>query len=378
MDHRDKLLSIVQEKGPLLPSQINKELRTNVLFASAMLSEMVQSKKLKISSIRVGGSPLYYCEGQENSLEQFAEKLSEPDRSAFTLLKNSKILRDRDQEPYTRVALREIKDFAIPLEVNADNYSDLFWKYYLVSDQEAESLIKDYINAMEKNNELPARPEQPKAVPERPKEIQATISDVEHKDIIPAPITHPEPEHITQTPELEKEPEVVPQESGVLPQKPVTEVTMTQLDEKHVPEFSYRPAVSFSTAIDTDEQLTIDKEPEPEPEPELPEYPEDDEFFQKVSEFFSDSGIEILDFENIRTGTEYDFTIRIPSNVGHLKYYCKAKSKAKLNEGDLSTTFVYGQMKKLPILLLTVGDMTKKAEELLNSEFKNMFVKRID
>ena len=60
MDHREKLLKIVQDKGPLLPAQINRELNTNVLFASAMLSEMVDAKKLRLSSMKIGGSPLYY------------------------------------------------------------------------------------------------------------------------------------------------------------------------------------------------------------------------------------------------------------------------------------------------------------------------------
>lgn len=367
MDHREKLLSIVKEKGPLLPSQINKELRTNVLFASAMLSEMVQQKKLKLSSMKVGGSPLYYCDGQENSLEQFAEKLSEADRQAFTQLKSSKVLRDRDQDPHTRVALREIKDFAIPLEVNADGYSDLFWKYYLVSDGEAESLIRDYINSMEQKQA--EQESAPAAEPERPKEVQATIGEVEIPEA-------PQQEQVeVEAPAAE----LVPEEpQSIHPQSPVDSVTMTHLQENQVPEFAYQPAFSFSTAIDTEEQLTLEKEPEPEPEPEAPEFPEDDEFFGKVRSFFDQSGIEIQEFENIRTGTEYDFIISLPSNVGALTYYCKAKSKSKLNEGDLSTTFVYGQMKKLPILLLTVGDLTKKAEELLESEFRNMFVKRID
>ena len=76
MDHRENILKIVKEKGPLLPAQVNKELRTNVLFASAMLSEMVDQKKIRLSSMRVGGSPLYFCEGQEHLLEKFAHKMN--------------------------------------------------------------------------------------------------------------------------------------------------------------------------------------------------------------------------------------------------------------------------------------------------------------
>jgi hypothetical protein len=373
MDHRENILKIVKEKGPLLPSQINKELRTNVLFASAMLSEMVDQKKIRLTSMKVGGSPLYYCDGQETALEQFAGKLGDAEKNAFSLIKNSKILRDRDQEPQTRVALREIKDFAIPLEVTANGQSDLFWKFYLVQDEEANALIKDYINT---------RAQKP-AEPPKPKEVQAKIDTAPPKpqESTPAPTSPPRsaPPPQPASPPVQAQAAPAPASTPApAPKEPVTSVKMTPLEESEVPEFEYQPAFSFSTLIDTDEPVKIEKkEPEPEPEPAQPEFPEDDEFFNKVRSFFDTSGIEILGFELVRKGGEYDFTIRLPSNVGHLNYYCKAKSKAKINDGDLSTAFVHGQIKKLPILFLTVGDLTKRAEDLLNKEFKNMFVKRI-
>ena len=116
---------------------------------------------------------------------------------------------------------------------------------------------------------------------------------------------------------------------------------------------------------------------EPEPEEKSLVFPEDDDFFNTIKDFFEKSGIEIVDFEPIRKGSEHDFVITLPSNVGVLNYYCKAKSKAKINEGDLSTAFVQGQIKKLPIIFITVGNLTKKAEDLLSKEFKNMFIKKI-
>jgi hypothetical protein len=346
MDHRDKLLSIVKEKGPLLPAQINKEMRTNVLFASAMLSEMVDQKKLRLTSMKVGGS----------------HKMNEKDYRTFELLKKTRVMRDRDQDPQIRVSLRELKDFAIPLEVTVNGGGDLFWKFYLVSDDEAKSVIKDYLNSKLPAKEMPAQAK----TPEKAKEVQSTIPPVKKEE----QKIRPEPK-----------PEVRPEAQVASPQKPVTSVKMTTLEESKVPEFSYEPSVSFSTTIDTEEKVQIEKKPEPEPEPE-PEpleasFPQDDDFFEKVRSFFDASGIEILEFNLVRKGTEYDFVINLPSNVGTLMYYCKAKSKAKVSDGDLSTAFVYGQMKKLPILFLTLGDMTKRAEELLATEFKSMFVRKI-
>jgi hypothetical protein len=347
MDHRESLLNIVKEKGPLLPAQINKEMHTNVLFASAMLAEMVDQKKMRLTSMKVGGSPLYYTDGQEHLLERFAHKLGEKDYRTFELLKKSRIIRDRDMDPQSRVSLREIKDFAIPLEVTADAYSDLFWKYYLVSDEDAKLLITDYINARLQKTE--ARPE--------PKEVQSTISETAVN--VPEPV----------------EQKIVSKPVS----KPVSSVSMTPIDESALAEFSCEPAVSFSTVIDTDEKVKLEKKPAPvfvEPS-KIAAFPNEDKFFSRVKAFFDSSGIEIAEFSIVKKASEYEFVINLPSNVGSLVYYCRAKSKAKISDADLSTAFVRGQIKKLPVLFLTPGELTKMANELLSKEFKSMFVKKI-
>ncbi|MBI5397830.1 hypothetical protein HZB03_00035, partial [Candidatus Woesearchaeota archaeon] len=48
------------------------------------------------------------------------------------------------------------------------------------------------------------------------------------------------------------------------------------------------------------------------------------------------------------------------------------------NDGDLSSAYVQGQIKKLPVLFLTTGELSKKAEDLASREFKSMFIKRIE
>jgi hypothetical protein len=320
MDHRDKLFDIVKQKGPLLPAQINKELHTNVLFASAMLAEMVDNKKLKLTSMKVGGSPLYYCDGQENLLENFANKLNDSNHKAFEILKSIKVVRDRDQETDIRVSLREIKDFAVPLEVTANGSADLFWKYYLVSDDEAKALIANMMNAMYGKKEKK--------------------HGEHHKKSVSVSVAH----------------------------------------GADVDEIAYSPAVSFSTVIDTDEKVKLEKK-RPLPaivEEKMVVFPQDDSFFERVKAFFDASGISITDFSLVKKGSEFDFVINLPTNIGSICYYCKAKSKAKINDIDISTAFVKGTMKKLPIVYLTDGELTKGAKELLNKEFRNMFVRKFE
>ncbi len=149
MEANDRILAIVKEKGPILPVQIAREINDNILMTSARLSELLCTKQIKISSLKVGSSPLYYSQGQENKLQNFADNLNQMEKKAYSLLLQNKVLRDSAQEPAIRVALREVKDFAVPLQVNYENKTEIFWKWYLIGSKEAESSIKNIFSKKE-------------------------------------------------------------------------------------------------------------------------------------------------------------------------------------------------------------------------------------
>lgn len=123
---KEKILKFLEEKGPSLPVSIAKRIELNTIFTSAFLSELVSEGKIKISNMKVGGSPLYYTLEKKQMLENFSSFLSNKEREAFELLKSSNYLQDDLQHPAIRVALRSLKDFAVPLKIN----NKLFWKYF--------------------------------------------------------------------------------------------------------------------------------------------------------------------------------------------------------------------------------------------------------
>src|SRR3989338_7615386 len=168
MDNRDKILEFVKAKGPVLPVQVSKEIGTDILMASAHLAELTASSKLKISTIKVGSSPLYYLPGQEEMLQKYTTNMNDKEKKAFDLLNQNKILRDAEQEPVIRVALREIKDFAIPLNVNYNNNKEIFWKWYLINNEEAERIIKDKLQILEKPIEKAVETIQEQKIEEKP------------------------------------------------------------------------------------------------------------------------------------------------------------------------------------------------------------------
>ena len=123
---KDKIISFIQRNGPSIPVHISKQINENMIFTGAVLSELASNKKLLISNAKIGGSPVYYLSGQEYKLSQVLYPyLKDVYKKVHDLLRQKIILRDKELEPWQRVALRESKDFAIMLSLQD---GEIFWK----------------------------------------------------------------------------------------------------------------------------------------------------------------------------------------------------------------------------------------------------------
>lgn len=181
---KSKVISILQRNGPSLPVKISKGIEENIIFAGAVLSELASNKKVLISNAKIGGSPVYYLPGQEPRLSQVLYPyLKDVYKKVHDLLRQKIILRDKELEPWQRAALRESKDFAIMLTITS---GEIFWKWYLISDSEAESSIKKYLGIEEKSEpkteeekiELPKEREIPKPKIEKPVEVRKEKQEI--------------------------------------------------------------------------------------------------------------------------------------------------------------------------------------------------------
>jgi len=303
-EYRAKILNLMKIKGPIIPVQAAKELNTSILMASAMLGEMSSQGLLKMSSLRFGGSPVYYIPGQEEQLYNFLSHLNEKDQRTVNLLKEKIVLRDSALEPLTRVSLRQVKDFAQPLDVTVGDQHEIFWKWHLAPDSRVEELIGKILN------------------PEGKKEAEQ-----------PAP----KPKQEAEVPKLAKQ-EIV---------KPAKQETLVE------------PAKAL------------------EKKPAKTEVQPADSFIEKIVGYFKANNIIILEQSLVKKNTEADFIIQLPTPVGELHYYCKAKGKKTISDDDLAQVFARGQMKKLPVLLLSTGALTKKAQAAIKGDFSSVTFKRI-
>ncbi|MBI4144369.1 hypothetical protein HY486_03920 [Candidatus Woesearchaeota archaeon] len=174
MEYAERILAMAKTQ-PLVPTQVAKALGVDSIMASAMLSELVKKGELKISSLKVGSSPLYYFPSEKSQLLNYLTYLNEKDKKTVMILKEAQILREKTQEPLIRVSLRNIKDFAIPLEVTSQEGKELWWKWYATDDKAAEELIKKQLSPQKEV--IQDKPPLPVALPKKTERRKAPKTD---------------------------------------------------------------------------------------------------------------------------------------------------------------------------------------------------------
>ncbi len=287
MDYRPTILALAQAT-PLLPSQVAKTLSTDSIMAGAMLSEMCSKGMLKTSALKVGGSPLYYIPGKEEQLLNFLTNLNEKDRNTVALLREKKLLRELELDALTRVSLAQIKDFAHALIVQYEGKEERFYKWFELKDDEAKERIAQLLTP-----------------PPRYEEVTPRMA----------------------IPEVEVKEQIVPADTKFESKK----------EEK-------KPKKAKEKQVELEKKIEKSKEAA-----EL-EKNETGAFWDKVDSFLKSNKIAVQESAIIKKKLDFDLVIELPSPVGNLQYYCKVKSKKKISGADLSSAFVQGQMKKLPVI----------------------------
>ncbi|MBD3354613.1 hypothetical protein GF361_01350 [Candidatus Woesearchaeota archaeon] len=378
MVSQDEIVNVIRHKGPLLPSTLAKEIGTNILIASAHLSDLVDKKKVFVSNTKVGGSPVYYIEGQKSKLQDFASNLNEKDQETLEFLKKNKVLRDDKLDQLKRVSLRNIKDFAVPLQVTKGNEKILFWKWFLISNQEAESLIKQKLESSpvtakktEEPKQQDIRKENQKSTEENKKSIEEEKKRAEEerkkseerKALEDQKKKEEEKKKAEQKKKIQEEREREKKKLEQEKKKIEEERKKIQEEREKLQEEIKKERQSLLKEIQNKDKEGKDKQKKI-----------DDPFLKQIIEYLDNKKIHLNEYNIIRKKSEIDLVLKIPSVIGDLDYYCKAKKKMRVSDSDLSSAIVKGQSKKLPIIFLTTGKLNRKAKKLMNSEFKGSIV----
>lgn len=433
MLNQDKIINFLRMMGPTLPSKVAKFVQSDILLASALLSDLTSQGRVKISHLKVGGSPLYYLPGQENRLHEFAlGNLNPKDLQVMERLKKEKVLRENNLDLLAKVALRYLKDFAVPLHVTIRGSKELFWKWYLASEDETNKAIAAMLNA----GRMPIREERKEEMTKK-EETKEEIGLEEREK-------SGDVNEIKEVKETVKEEAKSKEEAESIAEKSAGKSNEWVEGGKKIAEEEYieiKPDIKPGEAEAKQQQLTAgqaerqdvkqdieqDIDAEKPGNHEIKEYYEDegdntggeyhtkgdntreesqtneeyqtgekekiyhrrikkrraaavsDDFMPAIEKSFHELGVKIDWHKIVRKNSEINFLIKVPSAVGSMTYFCKAKNKSKCDEKDVSSAYMEAQIKKLPLLFLYTKEITKKTEEMLKSEaFQNAVVRKIE
>lgn len=154
MSMQDKILEVLRRGGPQVSPKIAREVKGEPIITSAYLSELKASGKVKISAMKIGTSPLYYLPGQEKQLALFADRMNPKDRAVFDKLEQLKVLREAQLDLLSKVALRKMKDFAIPLQVSVGGNDEIFWRWYMLEPAETNLIVSSLLQQVGPSKEV--------------------------------------------------------------------------------------------------------------------------------------------------------------------------------------------------------------------------------
>ncbi|HIH32166.1 TPA: hypothetical protein HA235_05650 [Candidatus Woesearchaeota archaeon] len=288
---KEKVLEVVRQ-GPTIPQKIVKIVGGDTMLIGAILSTMISIGEVNYSSLKIGGSPLYYIPEHEEKLEEFMNYLNEKDQKTAKLLKEKNVLKDSDQDPLIRFSLKTIRDFAKPFEIE----KQLFYRYFLFPKEDAESIAAGMLT---------------KATPK----VEVKVEE-----------------------------------------KPIEKIM-----ERHTEKTVEQPKAEV-------EKPKIEK-------PKAVKHEKKSDFLEAIKDHIHKLNLDIISKEKIKKS---EFTLILKNHDSNEYIYCVAKDKKTIDEGDLSTAFVFSHQKKMPCLFLITGKLTKKAEAMSQKEFKEMKIEKMD
>ena len=303
---KDLIISFIKARGPSLPVHIARDVKISPLFASAFLSELYGEGKVKMSTLKIGSSSLYYLTDQEAQIENFINHMNTREKEAHAYLKQYKILDDEKLEPVIRVALRAIKDFAIPIKFTQNNQPRLFWRYFLVPEEEAQKIIS------------------------------AKLEPLQNKEVIA----------IMQPAQL--------QEMATSPPVSVPEAPR-QKRKVHTPKPNAQTSIPTITLPLPE---AIAKNQEKQTETQFP-------FTKLVDEHLIKREIKIIKIRE-ETKKELSAHVSLATPLGQQNFFLIAKDKKRLKIEELIDALQKAHAEKMPALILAPGEIEKKAQSFLN------------
>ncbi|MBI2564848.1 hypothetical protein HYV79_02555 [Candidatus Woesearchaeota archaeon] len=314
MSYENQILTLVK-KSPVQPVQVAKALNTNSLMASAILSELSSKGKLKVSYLKVGSSPLYYDPENPSQLQNFVYALNEKEKRAYEVILQKKVIPDDSLDPLMKVCMRQLKDFAQPIEVIFQGNVVLFWKWYLLKDEDVESYARPYFsNKIEQNSIL-----------QLDKSLTKTLDETKKEESIK---------------ESQNKTNISLEEQKSIEEKSLDSVNKIEENQ------AYKKTITKKLVKKKNNSIK-------------------DLFFKKINYYFSQKQIVILNSISSKRNKEYEFILQKFDGLKEKHCYCKAVKKRKVQDIDVALAFANSKIKNISLIFLYQGELSKSAKVML-------------
>jgi hypothetical protein len=386
MDYKQKVLDYIRLNGPSLPMRVAKTLGLDTIIASAYLAELVSQKKVYVSNLKVGGSPVYYLPNTEHLLEKFSDHLNAKEKEAFFFLKSQRVTKDSDLTPQLRVAMGFIKDFAKPIVVEApDGTEEKYWKWFSLKNEEVSQIIKQKYYPIKQEEErkeqlLEKIKQEPtnqitkdtkskdNSLNEQIKIIKEKSDDEENNEVkeikkIAKDTSKKEIEHEQQKTLIDKsedkktkdanntqktqsisEEELTPQPKKIKKNKKNQEIDLSQF--KNI-DFSTLPK-EIESELKTGKIILLAQP-----------------FEQKIKDTLTQKGFDLeIGFQD-KKGKEIIGFTRLTS-AKKIRFFMTFLKTKRVSDKDLGLAFLKSSSYSLPLLILYSGNLTKGAQEILS------------
>lgn len=315
-DVKEKILKFLRERGPCLPVHVAKHIELNSIFTSAFLSELASEGAIRISDMKVGGSPLYFTPDKIDLLENFVNHLGPKEREACLLLKSNGILQDAAQTPVIRVALRSLKDFAVPIKKEGK----IIWEYFTFKGK-----LEDPEQQKPKQEIAELKAEEP------------VTQVAKEQDKIPEPIKDDELKKVKE--ELEEKKKEL--------ENIMHELQKDKEQDKKMKSEKPKKAKKKAGLIKKTKLI-------------------DEKFLKEVKAILKEREIELLDIAHFDKKQVFARVL-----VGDKEQLLAAFDKKKVEDSDLIKAHKRASSLNLPYTLLSRGELSRKTKEAIEA-YKNL------
>lgn len=104
---------------------------------------------------------------------------------------------------------------------------------------------------------------------------------------------------------------------------------------------------------------------------------EQTDFLKKILDYLKEKNVQVEKINAVKKNSEYQIDAIQQTAFGKAPCLICAKKKAKINDSDISQAYLDALTMQIPLVYLTTGKITKKAEQNVQTKYKNAVVKKI-